>query len=386
MKNFEFYVGTDIVFGRDTEKYLADKIRPYGKKILMVYGGGSIKKNGLYDKLMKILEEYEIYELSGVEPNPRIESVKKGADICREKNIDLVLAVGGGSTLDCSKAICAATFYNGDPWDLVVRKAPIEKALPLATVLTLSATGSEMDAGGVISKLDTNEKRGFGSPLLLPKVSILNPENTFTVSEYQTASGSADMMAHIFESYFDKEKVFIQDEFAEALLRAVIHYAPIAVKEPTNYQARAELMWASSLAINGILGTGKNDNWTVHSIEHELSAFYDITHGVGLAILYPRWMRYILSENTLDRLHRFAVKVMGVPDGDDKEKVALNGIEALEKFFFETLNLPSNLTELGIGRENFKVMAEKAVQIGSLSNGYVALTPDDVEKIYEMCL
>ncbi len=386
MKNFEFCVGTDIVFGRDTEKYLADKIRPYGKKILMVYGGGSIKKNGLYDKLMKILEEYEIYELSGVEPNPRIESVKKGADICREKNIDLVLAVGGGSTLDCSKAICAATFYNGDPWDLVVRKAPIEKALPLATVLTLSATGSEMDAGGVISKLDTNEKRGFGSPLLLPKVSILNPENTFTVSEYQTASGSADMMAHIFESYFDKEKVFIQDEFAEALLRAVIHYAPIAVKEPTNYQARAELMWASSLAINGILGTGKNDNWTVHSIEHELSAFYDITHGVGLAILYPRWMRYILSENTLDRLHRFAVKVMGVPDGDDKEKVALNGIEALEKFFFETLNLPSNLTELGIGRENFKVMAEKAVQIGSLSNGYVALTPDDVEKIYEMCL
>lgn len=385
MKNFEFCVGTHIVFGKDSEEKLPELLKPYGKKILMTYGGGSIKKIGLYDKLKELLKDFEIYELSGIQPNPRIQSVALGREICIEKDIDIVLAVGGGSTLDCSKAICAARYYEGDPWDIVIGKKKIEKVLPLATVLTLSATGSEMDAGGVISKMETNEKRSFGSPLLLPKVSILNPENTYTVSAYQTASGGADIIAHTLESYFDKEDVFMQDAFAEAIVKTVMKYTKIALDEPSNYQARAELMWASSLAINGILATGKNDKWTVHSIEHELSAFYDITHGVGLAILFPKWMRYILSDKTVGRLSRFAINVMGVEPENDMFKVANEGIDRLEDYF-KSIGLPSTLKELDIDDRDFDIMAKKAVEIGRLQNAYVPLNDKDVKNIYQMCL
>ena len=282
MENFNFCVGTRILFGKGQEEKLPELLRPYGNKVLLTYGGGSIKRTGLYDRIKNLLHEFEIFELGGIEPNPRIESVYAGAEICKEEDIDVILAVGGGSTIDCSKAIAAAAYYEGDAWDLILHPDWIEKALPICTVLTLSATGSEMDNGGVITNLKTKEKLGFGNPLLLPKASVLNPENTFTVPASQTAAGSADIMSHILEVYFDTRRAAVPDRISEGLLKTVIQYAPIAVREPENYEARAELMWTSSLAINGICSTGKDCAWSCHPMEHELSAYYDITHGVGL--------------------------------------------------------------------------------------------------------
>lgn len=243
MNNFEFCVTTDVLFGREQEELLPAKLAVYGKKILLTYGGGSIKKSGLYEKIKNLLNDFVIFELGGIEPNPRIESVNKGVEICKKENIDLILAVGGGSTIDCSKAIAAAAFYDGDAWDLLTGKGQITKALPIAVVLTIAATGSEMDMAAVISNMQTNEKLLMGHPSLLPKIAVLNPENTFTVPPYQTASGSADMMSHIVETYFDSVEAFVPDAMAEGLLRAIIKYTPMALQDPEDYEARAQLMW-----------------------------------------------------------------------------------------------------------------------------------------------
>ena len=347
MENFNFCVGTRILFGKGQEEKLPELLRPYGNKVLLTYGGGSIKRTGLYDRIKNLLHEFEIFELGGIEPNPRIESVYAGAEICREEDIDVILAVGGGSTLDCSKAIAAAAYYEGDAWDLILHPDRIEKALPLVTVLTLSATGSEMDNGGVITNLKTKEKLGFGNPLLLPKASILNPENTFTVPASQTAAGSADIMSHILEVYFDTRRAAVPDRISEGLLKTVIQYAPIAVREPENYEARAELMWTSSLAINGICSTGKDCAWSCHPMEHELSAYYDITHGVGLAILTPRWMRYILNEHTVEKFAEYAKNVWGIAEKADLFETANAGIDATEEFL-KSLEIPMTLSEVGL--------------------------------------
>lgn len=363
MENFNFCVGTRILFGKGQEEKLPELLRPYGNKVLLTYGGGSIKRTGLYDRIKNLLHEFEIFELGGIEPNPRIESVYAGAEICREEDIDVILAVGGGSTLDCSKAIAAAAYYEGDAWDLILHPDRIEKALPLVTVLTLSATGSEMDNGGVITNLKTKEKLGFGNPLLLPKASILNPENTFTVPASQTAAGSADIMSHILEVYFDTRRAAVPDRISEGLLKTVIQYAPIAVREPENYEARAELMWTSSLAINGTCSTGKGCSWSCHPMEHELSAYYDITHGVGLAILTPRWMRYILNEDTVEKFVDYAKNVWGIAESEDVFETANAGIDATETFL-KNLGIPMTLTELGITEEHFQAMAEHAVIFG----------------------
>lgn len=385
MKNFEFYVPTDVLFGRDQEKNLPAKLGAYGNKILMTYGGGSIKRSGLYDKLKELLKDFEIFELSGVEPNPRVSTVNRGVEICKKEGIDLILAVGGGSTIDCSKAIAAGAYYDGDAWDLVTGKAPIENALPLAVVLTLAATGSEMDCAAVISNENTEEKLLMGHPLLLPRVSVLNPENTFTVPAYQTAAGAVDMMSHILESYFDQEEAFVPDAISEGLLRAVIHYAPIALKEPDNYEARAQLMWTSSLALNGLVTTGKNFMWSCHYIEHELSAHYDITHGAGLAMLTPKWMRYVLSEQTVDKFYTYAVNVWGVAPSEDKFAVANAGIDATEAFF-RSIGMPMTLGEFHIDDSKFREMAAKAVAVGHLDGAYVPLNENDVVEILKMCL
>lgn len=385
MENFNFCVGTRILFGKGQEEQLPGLLQPYGKKVLLTYGGGSIKRTGLYDKLKELLSGFEVFELGGIEPNPRIESVYAGAEICREEDIDVILAVGGGSTLDCSKAIAAAAYYEGDAWDLILHPDKIEKALPLVTVLTLSATGSEMDNGGVITNLKTKEKLGFGNPLLLPKASILNPENTFTVPASQTAAGSADIMSHILEVYFDIRKAAVPDRISEGLLKTVIQYAPIAVREPNNYEARAELMWTSSLAINGICSTGKECAWSCHPMEHELSAYYDITHGVGLAILTPRWMRYILNENTVEKFVDYAKNVWEIAESEDVFETANAGIDATEAFL-KNLGIPMTLTELGITEKHFEAMAEHAVVFGGLSEAYVPLNAKDVAAIYKMCL
>lgn len=386
MENFRYHVDTEILFGKGQVENLPNVLKRFGKRVLLTYGGGSIKKIGLYDKVKRLLKDFEVYELGGIEPNPRLESVNTGRELCREKGIDVILAVGGGSTIDCSKAIAAATFYKGDPWDLVINPSKITKALPICTILTLSATGSEMDGGAVITNLKTKEKKGLMNELVRPKVSILDPENTFTVSAIQTAAGAADILSHLFEFYFNKKGAFISNGISEVLMKAVFKYAPIALREPDNYEARAQLMWASSLALNGICIIGRPFvAASCHAMEHELSAYYDITHGIGLAILTPKWMRYVLNSSTVNMFAEYAVNVWNIDASLDKYKVANMGIDLTEKFL-RNLEIPMTLSELNIGEEHFEEMAEHAVQLANLSNAVVPLNKDDVVNIYKMCL
>lgn len=387
MLNFNYSIPTKIFFGRDKINVLPEEIKKFGSKVLLVYGGGSIKKSGLYDKIVELLKSNNIkcWELSGVEPNPRVTSVRKGAQICRENGIDLVLAVGGGSSIDCAKVIAAARYYDGDSWDIVLDSRKIEKVLPIASILTLSATGSEMDAGAVISNLETNEKLGTGHPDMAPKFSILDPTYTFTVPANQTAAGTADIMSHIFEVYFSATKeAYLQNRMAEALLKTCIRYGRVAIDEPENYEARANLMWTSSLAINGLLSYGKRTEWSVHAMEHELSAFYDITHGVGLAILTPCWMKYILDENTVDNFVQYGINVWGIEASEDKFAIANKAI-AKTREYFNSLGIPSTLREVGINDEKLELMANQAVRRGQLGN-LRTLNAKDVLNIYKDAL
>lgn len=382
MYNFTLHIPTTIHFGKGTISHLAE-LKNYGKKALLVYGGGSIKKNGIYDTAISILKnaDIEVSELPGVEPNPRIETVRKGVEICKSENIDMILAIGGGSTIDCGKVIAAGAKYDGDAWDLVLDSSKIQAALPIFDVLTLSATGTEMDPFAVISDLSKNEKWGTGSPFMVPTMSVLDPEYTYSVSKKQTAAGTADMMSHVMESYFAKENADCQKFMAEGLLRTMIKNGPVALNNPTNYDARANLMWAGSHAINGNIGAGCEPSWCVHPMEHELSAFYDITHGEGLAILTPAWMEHILSEDTLSNFVDFAKNVWGL-SGEDDWELAHAGIDALKKFFFETMGLPANLRAVGITDDkNFEVMAKKACD-GS-KGSFVPLTQEDIIEIFK---
>ncbi len=389
MYNFTFQNTTKIYFGDHQLDKLRNEIKQYGTRVLLTYGGGSIKKIGLYDKVIAELEDggLSIFELPGIEPNPRHTTVNKGAEICKRENIDVILAVGGGSTIDCSKVISAATFYNGDSWDLVTHKAEVTKTLPLVTILTLSATGSEMDAGGVISNIETNEKYGLMHPLMQPKVSFLDPSVTFSVSPYQTASGCADIMAHIFDVFYFTfmNKIDMIDRIMEEVLRTVVKFGPIAIKNPNNYEARANLMWASSWALNGFLSSGGYQAATNHDMEHELSAFYDITHGHGLAILIPRWLEYILDESTAPQIKKFGVNVFGVDSELEDIAGAKVAINRLSDFYFNKLGLQSRLSDLGISNENFELMAEKACR-GESIKGFKELKPKDVLAIFKNSL
>lgn len=389
MYDFVFQNTTKVYFGENQLSHLGEELKQYGSRVLLTYGGGSIKKTGLYDRVMKELDKagMAVFELSGIEPNPRHTTVNRGADICKREKIDVLLAVGGGSTIDCTKAIAAAAFYDSDSWDLVIRKAPVTNALPLLAVLTLAATGSEMDAGGVISNVDTNEKLGLMHPLLRPRVSFLDPTNTFTVNAFQTACGSADILSHIFDvAYFtNAEKLDMIDRITEEVIKTVVTYAPIAVKEPENYKARANLMWAASWALNDFLQAGNFVIPSCHAMEHELSAFYDITHGLGLAILTPRWMEYILDESTAPQFKKFGINVFGIEPSLSDNEGAKRAIEALSNFLFKELGLRSTLSEIGIDDAHFKTMAVKACH-GSVIPGFKPLNPQDVENIYRMCL
>ena len=385
MENFNFKAYTEMLFGKGQISKLPEVINRYGKNVLLAYGGGSIKRNGIYDNVKELLKDCNIIELDKIEPNPKIETVRRGVNLCKENDIDVILAVGGGSTIDCAKVVAAGAFYDKDPWDLVTNPEKIDKVLPIVTILTLAATGSEMNGNAVISKMDTNEKLGTASVNMKPQVSILDPEYLYTLPSIQTAAGTADIMSHIFESYFKKtEGAFVQDKFSEGLLETCIKYCPIALKDPRNYEARANLMWASSMALNGLCGSGKPGAWTCHPIEHELSAFYDITHGVGLAIVTPRWMRYILSENTVDKFVDYAINVWKLENNDDKFALANEAIDLTEKFF-KDCGIPMTLKEVNIDETHFDEMAKGAVEHGSLAYAYVPLN-DDVKKILEMCL
>ena len=322
------------LFWQGTDPDLAE-IAKLGRNVLMVYGGGSIKQNGVYDKASAVLQEngIQFFELSGVDPNPRIETVALGAKICKERNIDVVLAIGGGSTIDCAKIIAAAARYEGDPWDLVLDGAKIKEALPVVAVLTLAATGSEMDGFAVISDMAKNDKLDTASELIKPAFSILDPKFTYSVSRKQTAAGTADIMSHVFEVYFTREKdAFLQARLCEAVLKTCIKYGPVALEEPENYEARANLMWASSLAINGLLTYGAEVAWSVHPMEHELSAFYDITHGDGLAILTPAWMEYVLSDETVGKFAEFGINIWGI-DPEEEAGRSRSGQSAIPESF-----------------------------------------------------
>ena len=389
MNDFIFDIPTKVYFGREQLSHLSSELKKYGKRVLLTYGGGSIKSNGLYDRIVEQINAagLELYELPGIEPNPRIASVRKGAELCKKHDIDVLLAVGGGSTIDATKFIAAGAMVEHDPWEFIINKAPIERALPIVTVLTLAATGSEMDDSGVISNPDTDDKIGRGDHNLLPKASFLDPTLTYTVSAYQTACGAADIISHICEVYFNLEKdLYMLDGFMEVLFKTVIKYAPIAIVKPDDYEARANLMWASSWAINGFLDGGRTLAWSCHPMEHQLSAYYDITHGLGLAILTPRWMRHCLNDATAPRLARFARTVFSVDNALDDAEAANAGIERLSEFLFTTLGLKSTLSAIGIDQTHFDAMAEKACGAGGVIEGFVPLKKQDVLDIYRMSL
>lgn len=391
MNDFVFQNTTKVYFGRNQLGHLGEEIRHCGSRVLLAYGGGSIKRMGLYDRIMKELKQagITVFELPGVEPNPRHTTVNKGADICRREKIDAVLAVGGGSTIDCCKAVAAAAFYEGDVWDLVTGKAPITDALPIFTVPTIASTGSEMDKSCVISNMDTEEKLGMSNNLLRPTASFLDPTNTFSVSKFQTACGGFDIMSHFFDcNYFaNTEKYDLQDGVIESILRTVVKSLPAALKEPDNYQARASLMWAASWALNSFCTSGMKMAASCHAIEHELSACYDLTHGLGLAILTPRWMEFLLErdETVAEDFAKFGVNVMGCSPVADAKKGAKAAIEALKKFLYQDLELQSTLSAVGIDDRRFGEMAQNACRGGQIK-GYRVLAPADVERIYRMCL
>lgn len=388
MENFQYCIGTNILFGKDQISNLPDIVKAEGNKVLLAYGGGSIKRIGLYDKIKELLSDCEIYELSGIEPNPKLESVEAGAELCKRHGIEVILAVGGGSVIDCSKAIAAAALYDGEPWKLITGEAAIGQALPLIAIPTMAATGSEMDAGGVISNPATHEKRGFFSLHVLPKASILDPTYSFTVPAYHTAAGSADILSHLLEQYFVSKSTFISDLLVESVMKTVIKYAPVAIAEPDNYEARAQLLWASNIADNATLCNGNRlCVFGVHAIEHELSAYYDIAHGAGLAILTPRWMRYVLEkhpETVAPRFAHYARSVWGMNDGDDLA-LAAKAIEATEKFL-HSLPIPRSLEETGIGTEHFEDMAEHCAATEGVEYAWVSLAKKDIIEILTLSL
>lgn len=384
MNNFTYSIPTKVHFGKGQIAHL-DELKDSGNKVLLVYGGGSIKRAGIYDRALEILQEagLTVLELSGVEPNPRIESVRKGVEICKKEKIDMILSIGGGSVIDCGKVIAAGACSEEDPWELVLHPEKIKAALPLYCVLTLAATGSEMDGAAVISDLEKQEKWVTASEYMKPVMAVMDPEYTFSVSRKQTAAGTADIISHIFENYFTNVKAAdVQARFAEGLLKTCFHYGPVALKNPEDYDARANLMWASSMAINGLIQYGAEVAWCVHPMEHELSAFYDITHGEGLAILTPHWMEFALNENTADKFADYGRNVWGI-QAEDNMEISREAIRRTKEFFKE-MGLPATLTEVGIDRTYFDIMAEKAE--AGCQGSFVELKKEDIISIFENAL
>lgn len=368
MLDFNYMVSTKILFGKNTVERLGDELRRQGNRVLFVYGQGSIRKTGLFDRVANIFTQNSViyHELPGVQPNPRISHVRRGITLCKEHDIDSIVAVGGGSVIDCAKTIAAGFYHEGDPWELFqVGDSAIRKALPIGTILTIAGTGSEMNGNAVISNEDTEEKRAIHHDVLRPRFSILDPTYTFTVPKHQTAAGIVDMYSHVLEQYFSPTTdAYVQNRLAESLLHTCIYYGPKVLVEPTNYEARAQLMWTSSLALNGLLGYGRITDWATHGMEHALSAMYDITHGVGLAILTPFWMDYALSKETLDKFVEYASRVWRV-NGNDDFVVAKKGIKKTREFF-TSLGMPKTLRDVGVKEEKLVKMAEKSVLHGNI--------------------
>ncbi|MFJ7185692.1 iron-containing alcohol dehydrogenase [Lysinibacillus xylanilyticus] len=387
MDSFTFYNPVRLHFGENALEKFSDELARHGKKVLVVYGGGSVKKNGVYNAVIEKLQEADktIFELSGVEPNPRVETARLGIDLCKKEEIDLVLAVGGGSVIDCSKLIVAGAKYDGDAWDIVKRKVIVEDALPLGTVLTLAATGSEMNSGSVITNAATEEKLGWGSPVVFPDFSILNPAYTVTVPKNHTVYGIVDMMSHVFEQYFhNTTNTPITDEMCEGILRTVITTAPKLIEDLGNIKLRETILLAGTIGLNGFLSIGSRGDWASHNIEHAVSAVYDIPHAGGLAILQPHWMRLSVPVNP-DRFAGIATRVFGV-DATEKspEEVAYEGIDHLSAFW-TSLGAPSSLADYEIDDSKFQQIIEHAMQNGPFGN-FNKLQEEDVRTILQNSL
>ncbi len=387
MRKFEFYNPTKLIFGQGTLEALKIEVPKFGKNVLLMYGGGSIKRSGLYDKVIAQLNAIGavVTELAGVEPNPRLSTVHTGVALCHEHNIDLILAVGGGSVLDCAKAVAVGAKYDGDMWDFVERKAAAQGALPLGTVLTMAATGSEMNNGSVITNEVTQEKMGWGSVHAFPAFSILDPENTFSLPRDQTVYGMVDIMSHVLEHYFHTDgNTTVQDGFCETLLRTVIETAPKLIEDLQNYELRETIMYCGTMALNGMVSMGFAGDWATHNIEHAVSAVYDIPHGGGLAILFPQWMRYNLKSNPA-RFRQLAENVFGIdPAGKTDEAIGLEGIEALRSFW-DSIGAPKVLGDYDIDDSEIGNMADKAVRFGPFGN-FRKLEREDVVEIYKLAL
>ena len=382
MQNFNYMTPTRLIFGKGVVEKLPEVMGQFGKKVLLTYGGGSIKKIGLYQKVIELLKGYDIVELGGIQPNPKYDpSVLDGVRLCKEHKVDVILAVGGGSVLDCSKAIAAGACYDGDPWDLITYKVKAKAALPIVDILTLAATGSEYDSGGVISRTETNDKIGYIDPLLFPVCSFLDPTYTFTVSKKQTAAGIADAMNHTIEQYFCEDSTLLNDGFCESMLRSLMVNGRKCIENPEDYTARAEMMLCCTYGCNRILSLGNSPSgWPCHGIEHALSAYYDITHGEGLAIITPRWMRHILSERTLDRFVKYGINVFGIDASLPKQEIAEKAIDATYAFF-ESISIPMHLREVGIDDSRIDEMAHHITVNEGLENAYVPLTEQDIKEI-----
>lgn len=383
MQNFVYQTPTRLIFGKGVISKLPEVMSQFGKRILLTYGGGSIKKIGLYDKVIKLLADKEIIELPDIQPNPKYDpSVLDGVRLCKEHNVDVILSVGGGSVLDCSKAIAAGAKYDGDPWDLITYKVKAQAALPIVDIITLAATGSEYDAGGVISRTETNDKTGYSDPLLYPAVSFLDPTYTFTVSKKQTAAGCADAMNHIMEQYFCEDSTLLNDGFMEAGLKSLMVNAVKCLENPEDYTARAEMMLCCTYGCNRIYSLGNSrSGWPCHGMEHALSAYYDITHGEGLAIITPRWMKHILSEKTVRRFKKYGVNVFGIDASLDDFDIAERAIKATYDFF-ESIGIPMHLRDVGIDESRIGEMAHHVAENEGLEEAWAPLLEKDIAEIF----
>lgn len=387
MNNFVYQNPTKLIFGKGQISQLGTEIEPFGENVLLVYGGGSIKKNGIYESVQAELEKVKaiVHELEGVEPNPRLSTVQKGIELCERLNIDFILAVGGGSVIDCAKAIAAGAKSSGNVWDIVTKKVTAEQALPLGTVLTLAATGSEMNPNSVITNWETKEKYSWNSPLVYPKFSILDPEYTVSVPQNHTIYGMVDIMSHTFEQYFHHTpNTPLLDRMCEGLLKTVIQTAPKLLNDLESYEHRETILYAGTLALNNSLQVGVKGDWATHNIEHAVSAVYDIPHAGGLAILFPNWMIYVLDEN-VERFKQLAIRVFDVnPTGKSAREIAIEGIEKL-RVFWSSIGAPDRLADYDIDASNLELIAEKAMARGEFGN-FKKLTKDDVLEILKMSL
>lgn len=388
MENFNFYSPTEFVFGKDRENECGKYVKKYnGSKVLIHYGGGSVVRSGLLDRVKKSLEAENIpyVELGGVKPNPRDVLVYEGIDICKKEGIDFIIAVGGGSTIDSAKAIAVGVPYDGDFWDFYCGKATINAALPVATVLTIAAAGSEGSGDSVITKEDGMWKRGAGSEHMRPKFSVMNPELTCTLPAYQTACGATDIMAHVFERYFtNTTEVEITDRLCEAVLMTMVKETPRVIADPNNYEARANIMWAGTVAHTNIVGVGRAQDWNSHGIEHELSALYDCAHGAGLAVIMPSWMEFVMKHNPM-RFAQMANRVFGVAmNFENPEETAMKGIKAFRSFL-KSIGMPINFEELGAKEEDIPTLVDKfGLGEDGRTGGFVNLSSSDVAEIYKI--